>query len=65
MLTRLKLERQKRGLKSKELAKRVSVHPSYITLMENGREPSKEIKKRIAKVMRLPVKTLWEGKSSG
>ena len=61
MLTRLKLERQKRGLKSKEPAGKVGVHPSYITLMENGREPSKVVKKKIARVLRLPVKAIWEG----
>ena len=60
MLTKLKIERQKRSIKSKVLAKKVGIDPSYITLIENGRLPSKKIKNAIAKVLNLPVKSIWD-----
>ena len=60
MLTKLKIERQKRNIKSKELAREAKIDPSYITLIENGRMPSQKVKRAIAKALNLPMKFLWE-----
>ena len=46
----LRTERKKLGLSAKELAKRVGLSRSYITLLENGeRSPTKTIIAKIAK----------------
>ena len=60
MLNDLKIIRQKRNIKSKQLANQAGIHPSYITLMEKGRIPSKRVKRLIAKALSLPIKTIWK-----
>ena len=60
MLTNLKIERQKRNIKSKDLARKAGVDPSYISLVENGRAPSNKVKRLIAKALNLPIKTIWK-----
>jgi len=46
--------REKLGLSAEELAKRVHVSRSYITLLENGkRQPGKNLLPKIARALRL------------
>ena len=50
----LRTERKKLGLSAKELAKRVHVSRSYITLLEGGkRSPTKTIISKIAKGLKV------------
>jgi len=60
MLTKLKIERQKRGIKAKDLAMNACIDPSYVTLIEKGRVPSARVKGAIARVLRLPQKAIWD-----
>ena len=51
---KLRTERKKLGLSAEELAKRVHVSRSYITLLESGkRPPTKTIITKIAKGLRV------------
>lgn len=50
----LHTERKKLGLSTQELAKKVGISRSYITLLENGkRPPTKTIIMKIAKALRV------------
>ena len=50
----LRAIREKLGLSTEELAKRVHVSRSYITLLENGkRSPGKNLLPKIARALRL------------
>ena len=50
----LRTEREKLGLSAEELANRVHVSRSYITLLENGkRSPGKILLSKIARALRL------------
>ena len=59
MLTNLKRIRLEKGMKAIDLAAEIGVSPSYITLMEKGRIPTVEVKKRIAKALSVAVKKIW------
>lgn len=50
----LRLERKKLGLSAEELANRVHISRSYITLLENGkRSPGKTLLPKIAHALKL------------
>jgi transcriptional regulator with XRE-family HTH domain len=60
MISKLKFVRLTKGIRAKDLARRVGVTPAYISLLERGnRTPSKEVKRRIAKALNFPMKALW------
>ena len=50
----LRTERKKLGLSAEELANRVHVSRSYITLLENGkRQPGKNLLPKVARALKL------------
>ena len=50
----LRAVREKLGLSAEELANRIHVSRSYITLLENGkRQPGKNLLPKIARALRL------------
>ena len=59
MLTYVKRLRLEKGIKAIDLAREIGVSPSYITLIEQGRVPSKKIKKMISKLLDVPIKNIW------
>lgn len=55
----LRTKREKLGLSTEELARRVHVSRSYITLLENDkRSPGKGLLSRIARALRLEKKVV-------
>jgi len=58
-MNKLKLIRLERGIKARDLARRAAIDPSYVTRIENGREPSRQVKARIANALGQPIKALW------
>jgi transcriptional regulator with XRE-family HTH domain len=57
--TGIRIARSLRNLTKKELAKRVDLDASYISLLETGkREPSFQVVERIANVLHIPVHLL-------
>ena len=60
-LTRLKLIRLQSGLSQSEVAKKISLAQSRLSVFENGQiDPSPKQKKKIAKVFGLSVEELFE-----
>lgn len=60
MLSDLKRIRLEQGIKAVDLALKVKVSPSYITLIENNKKvPSREVKRRIAAVLGVAINRLW------
>ncbi len=58
-MNRIKMIRIERNIKGCELARRANVTSAYLSMIENGRVPSRRVKNRIAKALCLPVKGLW------
>ena len=51
--------RQERGLTQEVLASRARLHPTYISLLENGRKsPTVDVLYRIARVLDVPVSAI-------
>lgn len=66
MLTRLKLIRQQKGLKAKDVARKAKIAASWYCKIENGQydrgKPSFETMQRIAKVLDVPVDSIFKAK---
>ena len=58
-MNRFKYIRMTKQLKAYEVANKAQITPSYLCLIERGRVPSVMVKRQLAKVMGLPIKTLW------
>lgn len=58
--TRIKSIREKRRITKSELARLIDVSPAYITMLENGskKNPSIDILKKIAKILKVPLSEL-------
>ena len=67
IVSALKVERIKRGIKAIRLAKMTGINPSQISRIENRWvEAKEEEKEAIAKAMKVPVSVLFsESKSTG
>jgi transcriptional regulator with XRE-family HTH domain len=62
MITKLKIERLRRGIRQWDLANRSGIDNTKLSLIETGQlMPSKEIKRAISKVLRIPVRVLFPG----
>jgi len=48
-----------RNIKGCELAKETNITSAYLSLIEKGREPSRKVKKQLARALGLPMKALW------
>lgn len=60
-MTRLKAERQRRGMTAWSLALQARVHPSDLSKIEAGRlRPTAEQARRIAEALGLPVEILFD-----
>lgn len=66
MLTKLKLIRLKRGFTSKEVALKANIAASWYCMIENGQydrgRPSLEKMQRIARVLDVPVDSIFKAK---
>jgi len=57
----LRMQRLVLGLRQYEVAKRVGITPGYLSMIECGkRRPGREVRKRIAQVLRMPGKKLFD-----
>ena len=60
MLTSVKVERMKAGLKQWELAMELGMDPTRLSMIETGRlAPSEELKREISRVLKKPVGSLF------
>ncbi len=60
MVTNLKIERIRSGMRQWELAGKVGIDTSKLSLIESGRlVPSEELKKAISKALNKPVKIVF------
>jgi len=58
-MNQIKLIRLERRIKARELAMKTGITPSYLCLIEKGRIPSIAVKRKLAKVLNLPIRMLW------
>lgn len=59
MLSKLKLVRLQKGLKTKEVAKKLNVSVSYVSKLENGSAVvTMQILQKLASVYEIPAKEL-------
>lgn len=57
---RVRFQRKKKGIKQYVLASQVNVHPSIISLVENGiLEPNEKLKRKLAKALNCEVSKLF------
>ena len=60
VLNRLRFERKRKRIKQYVLASKVNVHPSVISLVENGLlEPKDKLKKKLARALDCKVSKLF------
>ena len=61
MMTYLKLVRLGQGLRQWELAQKIGISHTKLSMIETGRlQPTDDIKKACAKVLKVPVKALFK-----
>ena len=66
MLTQLKFERLKLGMRQWELANKVGIDGSRLSLIESGRLlPTEDVKEAICRVINKPVNALFPTTSFG
>ena len=55
----LRILRQRRGLTQERLASQALLHPTYISMLENGRKsPTVDVLERIARVLGIKISTI-------
>lgn len=60
LVNRLKYERKRKGLKQCTLASKVDVHPSILSLIENGIwNPAEKLKKKLAVALGCKVRDIF------
>jgi len=60
-VSRLELERRKRGWTQKDLADRLSVWPQFVSAIERGRvQPSDAVRKQLGRLFKMQVETLLQ-----
>lgn len=63
MLTRLKMLRQLKGIKLKELSQAVGVSASFLSRIESGKlKGSRETRVKISEALDVPEKKLFDAK---
>ena len=66
MLNKLKLIRQQKGLRAKEVAQKANIAPSWYCRVENGNYdsgmPSLETMQNIARVLDVPFNSIFKAK---
>jgi transcriptional regulator with XRE-family HTH domain len=59
LATQLRILRQRRGLTQERLAFLAGIHPTYISILENGRKsPTVDVLDRIARALEVKISTL-------
>ena len=58
-MNRIKRIRLERNITARHLARKALITAPYLSMIEQGRRPSKAVKNRLAKALGLPMKDLW------